>query len=436
MSATIVHVALGSNVGDRLAHLQRALQRLAQVPGVTVVRSSTFRDNEFVGEGPPQERYLNGIVELRTTLDPHALLGVCRALEEEAGRAPTRARNQPRPLDLDLVAFGEQVLDTRDLILPHPRWHEREFVLTPLLELGIDTTRWPRRAPPELVDDPTTFAARCSAWQAGSCVVGMVPTMGSLHRGHRRLFEIARAECDRVVATIFVNPLQFGPSEDFAAYPRDLAGDLEVCREAGVDAVFAPSVASMYDAAFCSQIAVGAAAAGMEGALRPGHFSGVATVVARLFALARPHRAYFGEKDAQQLAVIRRLTKDLGFPVRIVGCPIVRDADGLALSSRNVFLSPADRAASTVLIRALRSARQQFARGERDRDRLLSRVRAVLATEPRAAVDYVELRSEDDLSELPAGPVAGGRLLVAARFVEGKRPVRLLDNLKLSEPEA
>jgi pantoate--beta-alanine ligase len=243
--------------------------------------------------------------------------------------------------------------------------------------------------------------------------------------------QIARAECDRVLATIFVNPLQFGPGEDFAAYPRDLAGDLAVCRAAGADAVFAPAVAAMYDPQFCSHVAVGAAAQGMEGALRPGHFAGVATVVARLFALARAHRGYFGEKDAQQLAVIRRMTRDLGFPIRIVACPIVREPDGLAMSSRNVYLGLDDRRAATVLHRALRSACEQFQRGEQDRDRLVARVRAVLATEPRAAVDYVELRAADDLAELPPGRIEGGRILVAAKFVDGKRPVRLLDNMVL-----
>ena len=170
----------------------------------------------------------------------------------------------------------------------------------------------------------------------------------------------------------------------------------------------------------------------MEGALRPGHFVGVATVVARLFAIAQPTRGYFGEKDAQQLAVIRQMTRDLGFPIRIVPCPIVRDADGLALSSRNVYLGPGDRAASTVLVRALRSARAAFGRGERDRDALLARAGAVIASEPRAHLDYLELRRDGDLAELPPGPVAGGRMLVAARFVDGVRPVRLLDNLSLA----
>lgn len=430
---TLVFVAFGSNEGDREQHLRTALQRLGATPGIVVVRTSQLRESTLQGHGPAQGAFLNGVVQLRTTLSALALLGVCKALEGMAGRRLPAPRNHPRPLDLDLIFYGQERIDTRELVVPHPRWHEREFVREPLRELGVDLDASPRHVAPRVYEPPIEFAARCSEWLAGGCVVGLVPTMGALHAGHRSLMAIARRECDRVAATIFVNPLQFGPNEDFAAYPRDLTGDLAICAEAGVDAVFAPTVAQMYDPEFCSHVAVGAAAQGMEGALRKDHFGGVATVVARLFAIARPHRAYFGEKDAQQLAVIRRMTRDLGFPIRIVGCPIVREADGLARSSRNVYLGAADRAASTILHRALRSAQGAFVRGERDRDALLARVRAVLATEPRAEVDYVELRSEGALAELPPGPVDGGRLLVAAKFRDGARPVRLLDNLSLRE---
>jgi pantoate--beta-alanine ligase len=426
-----VHLGLGSNEGDRDRHLQAAIGRLAATPGVAVTRVSSFRETAFVGDGPAQGPYRNAVAELSTSLTPHALFAVCKAIEAEAGRKLPSPRNHPRPLDLDIVFFGDEVIDTRELVVPHPRWHERAFVLEPLAELGVDVADRKRWTPPDVVDEPPAMSARTARWRAGGCTIGVVPTMGSLHAGHRRLMEIARSECDRVVATIFVNPLQFGPHEDFAAYPRDLAGDLAVCRAAGVDCVFAPAVAQMYDSEFCSHVDVGPAADGMEGAVRPGHFRGVATVVARLFAIAQPTRAYFGEKDAQQLAVIRRMTRDLGFPIRIVACPIVRDADGLALSSRNVYLGPGDRAASTVLVRALRSARTAFGRGERDRDALLARARAVVATEPRAQLDYLELRREGDLAELPPGPVAGGRMLVAAKFCDGVRPVRLLDNLAL-----
>ncbi len=431
-TATKVLLALGSNVGDRAAHLDRALARLAAVPGVAVLRRSAWHETAPVGDGPPQGPFLNGVAELAVTLPASALLAICQQLESDAGRRLPAPRNAPRPLDLDLLVFGDERHDTRDLMVPHPRWPEREFVRAPLRELGLDLANLPMPAErPELVTERGDLIARCSAWLAGGCTIGLVPTMGALHDGHASLLRRARGECDRVVATIFVNPLQFGPGEDFTAYPRDLAGDRALCGAAGTDVVFAPPVAQMYDPEFCSEVAVGVAAEGMEGALRPGHFRGVATVVARLFALVRPHRAYFGEKDAQQLAVIRRMTQDLGFPLQIVPCPIIREPDGLARSSRNVYLGAADRRAATVLYRALTSARTAFGRGETDRDALLGRARAVLATEPRATVDYVELRREGDLAALPPGPVTGGRLLVAARFQDGLRPVRLLDNLAL-----
>ncbi|MCK5943104.1 MAG: pantoate--beta-alanine ligase [Planctomycetes bacterium] len=426
-----VYVAVGSNVGDREAHLARAIDALRATPGVEVARVSSWRETEFVGEGPEQAAFLNGAVELRTALPPHALLAVLRALEQAAGRAFPHPQNHPRELDLDVIFFGERRIDTRELVVPHPRWHERSFVTEPLAELGVDLASRPRAQGTALLETVPALTERTAEWLQGGCVIGLVPTMGSLHEGHQSLMRAARRECDRVLATVFVNPLQFGPGEDLDAYPRDLTRDLELCREAGVDALFAPPVAQMYDEHFCSHVAVGREAEGMEGDVRAGHFVGVATVVARLFALSRPHRAYFGEKDAQQVAVVRRMCRDLGFPLQVVACPIVREPDGLARSSRNVYLGAADRKAAAVLHRALRSAREQFRRGLRDRDALLERTRAVLATEPRCHVDYVELRREGDLVELPAGPVDGGRLLVAARFVDGARPVRLLDNLSL-----
>jgi len=432
--ATTAWLGLGSNLGDRRAHIERALQRLASVPGVAVIRTSPLHESALVGDGPVQDAFLNGVAELRTDLPAAALLALCKQLEREAGRVLPAPRNHPRPLDLDLLFVGDERHDTRDLVLPHPRWHERDFVRRPLRELGVDLATLPRTEPIVVLATPADLVARCGTWLAGGCSIGLVPTMGSLHRGHASLLQQARAENDRVVATVFVNPLQFGPNEDFAAYPRSLDADVALCRAAGADVVFAPSVAAMYDPAFCSHVAVGAAADGLEGALRPGHFAGVATVVARLLALASPTRAYFGEKDAQQLAVVRRMAKDLGFPLQIVPCPIVRDDDGLALSSRNVYLGAADRAASPVLVRALRAALAAFRGGERDRDRLLAAAKRVLATEPRAVVDYLALRSDPDFAELPPGPVAGGRLLVAARFDGGKRPVRLLDNLSLAAP--
>ena len=426
-----VYIALGSNVGDREGHLARALDALRAAPGVVVVRASSWIETAFVGEGPEQGPFLNGVAELRTALPPLALLGLLRELERSAGRAFPHPRNHPRELDLDLIFYGDQRLDSRELVVPHPRWHERPFVTQPLEELGVDLASRPRARGTEVVDTAPLMGERVATWLEGGCLIGLVPTMGSLHEGHASLMRAARAECDRVIATVFVNPLQFGAGEDFDAYPRGLERDLEICADAGVDVLFAPSAGQMYGDGFCSRVAVGAEAETMEGDCRQGHFDGVATVVARLFAMTRPHRAYFGEKDAQQIAVIRRMTVDLGFPVEVVPCPIVREADGLAMSSRNVYLGEADRAAATVLFRALSSAKEQFARGLRDRDALLARARAVLEAEPRCALDYLEIRREGDLLPLGPGPVAGGRMLVAGRFTDGVQPVRLLDNLSL-----
>ena len=196
--------------------------------------------------------------------------------------------------------------------------------------------------------------------------LGLVPTMGYLHDGHLSLVARAKAECPAVAATIFVNPTQFGPNEDLARYPRDLPRDLRLLEAAGVDLVFAPEAAEIYPPGFDTQIVIGGVAEVLEGAVRPGHFAGVATVVAKLLNIVQPTRAYFGQKDAQQSVVIRRLVRDLNLPVEVIVAPTVREADGLALSSRNSYLTPEQRAAAPVIYRALTVARERFAAGERD----------------------------------------------------------------------
>ena len=254
--------------------------------------------------------------------------------------------------------------------------------------------------------------------------VGLVPTMGYLHDGHGSLMVAAAKECDLVTATIFVNPLQFAPTEDLSSYPRDLERDLAIAGEAGVDIVFAPSGAEMYPHGnVLTEVAVPALAVRWEGASRPGHFGGVATVVAKLFAIAGPCRSYFGEKDYQQLQVVRRMAFDLSLPVDIVGCPIVREADGLAMSSRNVYLEPAERAAATVLKLALDTAIAAIEHGERSGAAVTAMLARVVGAEPLAELDYgaaVDAATLEPLAVL-TGDV---RLLITARV---GRP-RLLDN--------
>ena len=428
------YIGLGSNLGDREQQIAQALERLARVPGVKVLATSRLRETDPVG-GPPQPRYCNGVCKVLTTLPAAALLALLQQLERDAGRTPSAVRNSPRVLDLDLLLYGDAPIDTKDLVVPHPRLFARPFVTEPLRELGVDLATVPRVEPPRVVHDPRELAALCAQWRAGGCTLGLVPTMGALHAGHASLLQTARRECDRVLGTIFVNPLQFGPGEDYSRYPRTLAADLALLRASAADAVFVPERSAMYGEGFCSQIAVGAAAEGMEGAARPGHFSGVATVVAKLFALTAPTHAYFGRKDAQQVAVLRRMTQDLGFPLRIRECAIVREPSGLALSSRNVFLSAEDRQAAGVLFAALSAARRAHAAGERRKADLLALAREMLAAEPRASLEYLELRSEPELLPLPDDqPVERGRMLVVARFGT-ERPTRLLDNLALCEAD-
>jgi pantoate--beta-alanine ligase len=268
-----------------------------------------------------------------------------------------------------------------------------------------------------------------AAARAAGRRTGFVPTMGALHEGHLSLIARARGDCDEVVTSIYVNPLQFGPREDFAAYPRDLERDSALCRDAGVTFLFAPSEGEVHLPDHRTWISV----AGLEdvlcGRTRPGHFKGVATVVAKLFAIVQPHAAFFGEKDAQQLRIIRRMVRDLHLGVEIVGCPTVRAADGLALSSRNAYLSPAERAAAPVLHRALAAAAEAARAGERDAARLAAGVRAAIAAEPLARLDYAEAVDDDTLE-----PVAAirGRVLLAVAAYFGR--ARLIDNVVLEPP--
>ena len=261
--------------------------------------------------------------------------------------------------------------------------------------------------------------------------VGLVPTMGYLHDGHLSLMAAARAETDLVIATIFVNPLQFAPGEDLASYPRDPDGDRAKAEEAGVDLLFCPDHDEMYPEPVLTTVSVGELSQSMEGASRPTHFAGVATVVVKLFAIAGPCRAYFGEKDFQQLAVVRRMAADLSFPVDVVGCPIVREPDGLALSSRNAYLTPDEREAAPVLQQALRSGLAAVLAGERDPTAVTDLVGQIIAAEPLADLDYVALVDPLTL-EPPVGPLEAGtyRLVTAARL----GVPRLLDNLAVTVP--
>lgn len=258
---------------------------------------------------------------------------------------------------------------------------------------------------------------------------GLVPTMGALHEGHLSLVRRARSENPRVGVSIFVNPAQFHNPDDLATYPRDPERDLALLRQEGVDLVWTPSADQVYPADYQTYIDVEQASRPLEGAARPGHFRGVATVVAKLMNVFQPQRIYFGQKDAQQVAVIKRMVEDLNFPLRVVSCPTVREPDGLAMSSRNVLLSSQERPHATCLIRALQAGGNAFAQGERRAEALRAELRTVIDAAPMTRIDYVSVAHPESLAELEA--VETGALLSLAVFV-GK--VRLIDNIVVGQP--
>lgn len=257
--------------------------------------------------------------------------------------------------------------------------------------------------------------------------VGFVPTMGYLHEGHISLVHQAKANCASVVASIFVNPTQFGPSEDLAAYPRDLPRDLALLEQAGADLVWTPTPDTMYPPGYQTWVVVEELTRPLEGGMRPGHFRGVTTVVAKLFNAVQPDRAYFGQKDAQQAIVIQQMTRDLNFPVEIIICPIVREPDGLAMSSRNTYLSSEERQAAVVLSRALQAAKSAYASGENDAEALRQMVTGIITAEPLARLQYVSCADPVTLLELEGSIQSKALLSLAVYF--GK--TRLIDNLVL-----
>ena len=250
--------------------------------------------------------------------------------------------------------------------------------------------------------------------------------MGYLHEGHLSLLRRAKADCKSVALSIFLNPTQFGPNEDLSKYPRNLEHDLELVKPLGVDLVWTPTPEIMYPNGYQTWVEVEAMTKPLEGAVRPGHFRGVTTVVAKLFNAVRPHKAYFGQKDAQQAAVIRQMTRDLNFPIEIVVCPIVREPDGLAMSSRNVYLDTEHRKAATVLFRSLSAVKEMYDAGERDAEKLIRKMQAIIESEPLAQMQYVSCADYDTLEELD---MLKGKTLLSMAVMMGQ--TRLIDNFVL-----
>ena len=280
----------------------------------------------------------------------------------------------------------------------------------------------------EIISDPAQMRQQAQDWRSQGHKIALVPTMGYFHEGHLSLMRYGREAAAKLVVSLFVNPAQFGPNEDLARYPRDLERDAALARDAGVDVLYTPPAGAMYPQDYQTYVTVEGLSRGLCGASRPGHFRGVATVVLKLLNQVQPHTAIFGEKDYQQLQVIRRLVADLDVPVEIVGRPIVREADGLAMSSRNTYLSPEERAAALCLFRAIKAARELVLSGAKSRESIMEAVRGIITATPHTDIDYVALVHPDTLQEIDS--IESEARLALAVWV-GK--TRLIDNTLLSE---
>jgi pantoate--beta-alanine ligase len=280
----------------------------------------------------------------------------------------------------------------------------------------------------EIISSPQEMQALAMIWLGEGLKIVLVPTMGFFHEGHLSLMKHGRGIGDRLVVSLFVNPTQFGPGEDLERYPRDLDRDAALAREVGVNVLFTPEAEQMYPEGFQTYVTVEKLSQGLCGASRPGHFRGVATVVLKLFNLVQPHAAIFGEKDYQQVMVIRRMTRDLNLPIDIISCPIVREPDGLAMSSRNAYLSPEERTAALSLSKALKGAQKLAAAGEKSRDKILDLVRKIISQAPNTRIDYLSLVHPETLEEMDT--LQGEARLVLAAWVGD---TRLIDNALLPE---
>ncbi|MFD3156040.1 pantoate--beta-alanine ligase [Haloimpatiens sp. FM7330] len=263
-------------------------------------------------------------------------------------------------------------------------------------------------------------------WKKEGFSVGLVPTMGYLHEGHESLIKKSASDNDKTVVSVFLNPIQFGKNEDLDTYPSDIDRDLNKCKNCGADLIFTPQVSEMYFNDFCTYVNVDNLTKGLCGAKRPGHFKGVCTIVSKLFNIVTPDKAYFGQKDAQQLAVIKRMVRDLNFNIKIIGCPIVREEDGLAKSSRNSYLSSEERKASLILYKSLMKAKKLFEKNEFDSNKIKQNIIEVINTEPLAKIDYVEI--VDNTSLKPVNEIKNSTLIALAVYI-GK--TRLIDNIIL-----
>lgn len=427
---TTVFIGLGSNLGNRKQNISLALKEIGSVNGAAIRKVSGFYATCPLG-GPEQPDFLNAAAALSYSGTPAGLLKALKGIEKKLGRKKT-ARWGPRIIDIDILLFGNKIVRARNLIVPHKLMHKRLFVLKPLAEIApgaihpvlkTTVTNMLKNIMPEIfknVKDVKKFARK---YKAAGKSVALIPTMGALHEGHLSLIRQAKKENDIAIVSIFVNPLQFGPKEDFQKYPRDTRRDVELCANAGADAVFAPTPKEMYANGFQTLVSQTRLPEHLCGLSRPGHFTGVMTVCCKLFNIVEPDTAYFGQKDFQQTVVITKMVEDLNMNLKIKVLPTVREKDGLAMSSRNAYLSAREHRDALCLYNALMKAKQLAKSGERSSANIIAEMKKIIAKTPSAEMDYVAIVNPETLEN---SDVIRGKAAAAMAVRIGK--TRLIDN--------
>lgn len=417
------YIGLGSNLGDRRKNIEKALELIQAIPSVKIVKSSSLYENQPQGCPPGSPDFLNSAVKIKTSLPAPEFLKRLHNIENMLGRKRAGQRNAPRSIDLDILFYGRQRINQPRLKVPHPRLKERTFVLKPLKEIGPRIIR-SLAGEIQVISKISRMRQFIAGIRKQDKTIGFVPTMGYLHQGHLSLIKQAKKDRDICVLSIFVNPIQFGPKEDYNKYPRDLEQDRILAKSAGCDCIFYPEVKEMYPADYLTYVNVEKISQGLCGESRPGHFRGVATVVNKLFNIVQPDIAYFGEKDYQQALVIKRMVSDLNMPLKIRVMPIIREADGLAMSSRNRYLSSQERSDAAVLSHSLREAKELIRQGVKNSDKIIARIKEEILSKDSARIDYISIA---DARTLERRDLIKGNILIALAVWIGK--TRLIDNM-------
>ncbi len=419
------YIGLGSNLGDRKKEIALALEYLEESNGVKVKNVSNLYETEPQDRLKSAPRFLNGVARISTSLKPKALLQRLKEIEKELGRTDAQKRFFSRLIDLDILFYGNRKVNLPNLKIPHPHLRERDFVLKPLKEVAPHIIRSLAKEM-KIISGIARMRKFAADKKAKNKTIGLVPTMGYLHRGHLSLIKQAKNDCAVCVVSVFVNPLQFGLKEDYRIYPRDLKQDSILAKSAGCDCLFYPEVKDMYPKEHLTYVNVEKLTDCLCGLSRPGHFKGVATVVAKLFNIVQPDIAYFGQKDYQQALVIQKMAEDLNFNLTVKVMPIVREADGLAMSSRNTHLNEQERQDAAVLGQSLRKARSMILNGERNSNKIMAKIRDEILKKKSARIDYVSIVEAQTLKPLPC---IKGKALIALAVWFGK--TRLIDNVAI-----